>query len=159
MPGPASTVGERPPINLAIRVRFLPETLLLSRRFTQFYARPRFIARAKRRRRHLLETKSVLQLSLCIKGNVALKIGPMTSLLSRVDNDVIILYYAILIYNNTTLATWGGISTHLTDKSTAESLEMTEEQCLRPSDGNKRKRITGWLAGHTIHLEIEEWPG
>ena len=36
---------------------------------------------------------------------------------------------------------------------------MTEEQCHRPSDGNKRKRITGWLAGHTIHLEIEECPG
>ena len=67
-PGPASTVGERPPTNPAIRVRFPPETLLLSRRFTQFYARPRFIARAKRRRRHLLETKSILQLSLCIKG-------------------------------------------------------------------------------------------
>ena len=132
-------MGERPPTNPAIRVRFPPETLLLSRRFTQFYARPRFIAQAKRRRRHLLELKSALQLSLCIKGNVALKIGPMTSLLSRVDNDVIILYYAILIYNNTTLATWGGISTHLTDKSTAESLEMTEEQCLRPSDGNKEK--------------------
>ena len=33
---------------------------------------------------------------------------------------------------------------------------MTEEQCLRPSDGNKRKRITGWLAGHEIHLEIED---
>ena len=33
---------------------------------------------------------------------------------------------------------------------------MTEEQCLRPSDGIKRKRITGWLAGHEIHLEIED---
>ena len=34
---------------------------------------------------------------------------------------------------------------------------MTEEQCLGPSDGiNKRKRITGWLAGHEIHLEIED---
>ena len=33
---------------------------------------------------------------------------------------------------------------------------MTEEQCLGPSDGIKRKRITGWLAGHEIHLEIED---
>ena len=33
---------------------------------------------------------------------------------------------------------------------------MTEEQCHRPRDGKKRKRTTGWLAGHTIHLEIEE---
>ena len=41
---------------------------------------------------------------------------------------------------------------------------MAEEQCLRPrKDGNmrpprgyERKRITGWLAGHTIHLETEE---
>ena len=36
---------------------------------------------------------------------------------------------------------------------------MTEEQCLRPSDResrSKRKRIIGWLAGHEIHLEIED---
>ena len=36
---------------------------------------------------------------------------------------------------------------------------MTEEQCLRPSDResrSKRKRIVGWLAGHEIHLEIED---
>ena len=66
MPGPASTVGERPPTNPAIRVRFPPETLLLSRRFTQFYARPRFIARAKRRRRHLLEIRKVVFNSLSL---------------------------------------------------------------------------------------------
>ena len=34
---------------------------------------------------------------------------------------------------------------------------MTEEQCLRPSNGrSKRKRIIGWLVGHEIHLEIED---
>ena len=36
---------------------------------------------------------------------------------------------------------------------------MTEEQFLRPSDResrSKRKRTIGWLAGHEIHLEIED---
>ena len=74
------------------------------------------------------------------------------------DNDVIIIYYAILHYvhyNETS-----NLRRYLYELNhTAESLEMTEEQCLRPSDGNKRKRITGWLAGHTIHLEIEECSG
>ena len=74
------------------------------------------------------------------------------------DNDVIILYYAILHYY-TTLET-SNLGRYLSKLNhTAETKEMTEEQCHRPSDGNKRKRITGWLAGHTIHLEIEECPG
>ena len=44
-------------------------------------------------------------------------------------------------------------------KLTAGTNRMTEEQCLRPSDResrSKRKRIIGWLAGHEIHLEIED---
>ena len=70
----------------------------------------------------------------------------------RVWNDVILLYYAILLKRKTS-----NLRRYLYELNhTAESLEMTEEQCHRPSDGNKRKRITGWLAGHTIHLEIEE---
>ena len=36
-----------------------------------------------------------------MKRNVALEIGPMMSLLSLVDNGVIILYYAILHYTIT----------------------------------------------------------
>ena len=65
-----------------------------------------------------------------------------------------ILYYAILHYStNTIQATCDGISTSLTIR---RRQEMNEEQCHRPSDGKWRKRITGWLAGHTIHLETEE---
>ena len=47
-------------------------------------------------------------------------------------------------------------------KLTAGTNRMTEEQCLRPSDREscitqqERKRTTGWLAGHEIHLEIED---
>ena len=42
---------------------------------------------------------------------------------------------------------------------------MDEEQCHRPRErrnmrpptrGKREKRITGWLAGHEIHLEIED---
>ena len=40
---------------------------------------------------------------------------------------------------------------------------MDEEQCHRPRErwnmrpiGKDRKRITGWLAGHEINLEIED---
>ena len=32
---------------------------------------------------------------------------------------------------------------------------MDEEQCHRPSE-RWNMRITGWLAGHEIHLEIED---
>ena len=44
-------------------------------------------------------------------------------------------------------------------KLTAGTNRMTEEQCLRPSEResrSKRKRTIGWLAGHEIHLEIED---
>ena len=91
-PGPASTVGERPPTNPAIRVRF---PVLLSRRVTiyrlRIYARPRFIGN----KQHAIywRRKSSLQLSLCMKGNVALKIGPMTS---SDRCDVIYSNYALL---------------------------------------------------------------
>ena len=72
-----------------------------------------------------------------MKRNVALEIGPITSLLSNVDNDIIIvLYYAILHYNETS-----NLRRYLYELNhTSESLEMTEEQCLRPSDGITRER-------------------
>ena len=79
----------------------------------------------------------------------------MTSLLSNVDDDII--YYSTtqfytIYYNETS-----NLRRYLYELNhTVETKEMTEEQCHRPSDGNKKKRITGWLAGHTIHLEIEE---
>ena len=67
-----------------------------------------------------------------------------------------IIYYAILQYilQKSIQATCGGISKGLTIR---RRQEMTEEQCHRPKRREKwRKRITGWLAGHTIHLETEE---
>ena len=103
--------------------------------------------------------KAIATTYYCMKRNVALEIGPMMSLFQRGGqwrhNNL--LRNSTLFYN-TIQATCDGISTSLTIR---QRQEMTEEQCHRPSDRDaesKRKRITGWLAGHTIHLEIEEWP-
>ena len=91
-----------------------------------------------------------------MKRNVALEIGPMTSPLSNVDDDVIYFttqFYTIY-YNETS-----NLRQYLYELNHMRRQEMTEEQCHRPSDRDaerKRKRTTGWLAGHTIHLEIEE---
>jgi len=89
MPGPASTVGERPPTNPAIRLRF---PVLLSRRFTQYYAKPQFIG--KKRNTPSTGKKSGLQLSLCMKKERTLKIGPMGQTL-RGGLQTILLYYAL----------------------------------------------------------------
>ena len=51
--------------------------------------------------RNLVPRKAVATTYYCMKRNVALEIGPMTPLLSLVDNDVIIIYYAILHYTTT----------------------------------------------------------
>ena len=78
-----------------------------------------------------------------MKRNVALEIGPMTSLLSLVDNDITILYYAILLY---TITYTSNLRRHHYELNhTAESLEMAEEQCLRPSerDGDMRPPTRG----------------
>ena len=81
------------------------------------------------------------------------QIGPMTSIL---ECGMTSYYSTTQFYKKET----SSLLRYLYELNhTAESLEMTEEQYLRPSDGNKRKRITGWLAGHRIHLEIEECPG
>ena len=71
-PGPASTVGDRPPTNPEIRVRFPPSPKQMesfSRR-GRINARPRFsefLFSKQIEQRHLLE-KSGLQVSLCMKG-------------------------------------------------------------------------------------------
>ena len=64
--------------------------ILLSRRFTQFYARPRLIGNKKRKTPSTGE-ESGLQLSLCMKENTQPEqIGPMTSY--SVMCGVILLY-------------------------------------------------------------------
>ena len=90
-----------------------------------------------------------------LKRNVALKIGPMTSLLRRVGQWRHKFYYTILHY--TIIYTSNLWCHHYALYHTAESLEMDEEQCYRWSKRwNMRPQITGWLAGHMIQLEIEE---
>ena len=68
---------------------------------------------------------------LCMKRNVALEIGPMTSLLRLLDNDVI--YSTPKFYNYTKIYTSNLWRHHYELNHTAESLEMDEEQCHRPS--------------------------
>ena len=88
-----------------------------------------------------------------MKRNVALEIGPMTSHLREWMTSYTLLRNSIQRYKQP-----GAVSYAF--KLTAGTNRMTEEQCLRPSDREskkrERKRITGWLVGHTIHLEIEE---
>ena len=70
-------------------------------------------------------------------------------------DDVILSYYAILQQQRHKQPE----AVFYAFKLTAGTNRMTEEQCLRPSDResrSKRKRIIGWLAGHEIHLEIED---
>ena len=81
-----------------------------------------------------------------------MKIGPMMSNLREWMTSYI-SYYAILQRYKQPEAVFYAF------KLTAGTNRMTEEQCLRPSDResrSKRKKIIGWLAGHEIHLEIED---
>ena len=141
MPGPASTVGDRPPTNSAIRVRFpLQETVVRNTPWIYLFRRERHTSRTlsltetsdirtcqsitqprKRSQRHLLDWKAVFKSSLYERGTWPCKIGP----------------YSTTIFYNTTLATWSGISTRLSLR--LEPSEMTEEQCLRPRNGITEK--------------------
>ena len=99
-----------------------------------------------------------------MKRNKALEIGPMTSLLSLVDNDVI--YSTTQFYNYTsnlrqyqlTGSTNGGVRSVDCQRprrkwKVPQSINMTWWAV------GTGRRIIGQFAGHTIHLEIEECPG
>ena len=103
----------------------LRQLIFLSRPWQKLYATPinsNFSSAAKIEQCHLLERKAVFNSLLYEKGNVP----------TNWSYDVTFARGGQWRHNNllrnstTTLATWGGISKHLTDKSTAESLEMTE---------------------------------
>ena len=69
-----------------------------------------------------------------------------------------VMSYNLLRYStHTILATWGGILRVI--KPTAENQQRwLKSNASGQAIGKQkqRKRITGWLAGHTIHLETEE---
>ena len=85
-PGPASTVGDRPPTNPAIRVRFPPQKQMdvsfspvAEKCEMQIHSNYSSGKNTIIGQRHLLDIlESGLSVSHCMKGNVALKIGPMT---------------------------------------------------------------------------------
>ena len=70
-PGPASTVGERPPTNPAIRVPFPPEAdgffFCCGNKCATSISSKKVSSAVKIVQRHLLERKSGLQFSLCTK--------------------------------------------------------------------------------------------
>ena len=92
-------------------------------------------------------------ITFTVQKGTYLQIGPMTS---NLECGMTSYYSTTKFYKKET----SNLLRYLYKLNhTAESLEMTEEQCHRPNAGNKRKRNTGWVARHMVHLEIEECPG
>ena len=135
-PGPASTEGDRPPTNPAIRVRFPAETDGCFFSPWQINARSIHLNyfSAKIVQRHLLDFlgSGLYTLSLYEKGTY-LQIGPMGRSFKRwaSNHTTLLRNSTILLLQNYSSNLWHH---HYELNHTAESLEMDEEQCHRPSE-------------------------
>ena len=111
---------------------------------------------------HTTYRKKLLRHLHCMKENVALKIGPMTSLL-RCGLWRHIFYYA----NLQPALQPATIPAHRLNLRWSKSVDWKQAKMIRkvPQSSTRRmtvgtgRRTIGQFAGHTIHLEIEEWPG
>ena len=149
-------MGDRPPTNPAIRVRFsVVDEFFFRVRGRHLYATPINSNYSLQRKTinaiYWISRKRSLH-SLAVRKGTYLQIGSMGRSFKRWASN-----HTTLLRNSTqtTLATWGGILRVI--KLTAEN-QLDDWRAMPRAKwwDNKRKRITGWLAGHEIHLEIED---
>ena len=103
---------------------------------------------------------AVAAIYYCMKRNVTLEIGPMTSLLRWWTMTSYILYYDILqpILQPAT------VTAHKLNLRWSKSVDWKQAKTIRkvPQSSTRQmtvgtgRRTIGQFAGHTIHLEIEE---